>query len=81
MTTSKPIEEMTYEEAFAGLQAVVTALESESHSLEEALALYERGQALVRHAAALLQQAELRVRQLNGVIFAEESRTYVERVD
>ncbi|MCS6993644.1 MAG: exodeoxyribonuclease VII small subunit [Anaerolineales bacterium] len=73
MTTSKPIEEMTYEEAFAALQAVVTALESESHSLEEALALYERGQALVRHSAALLQQAELRVRQLNGTVFAEES--------
>jgi exodeoxyribonuclease VII small subunit len=57
---------MRYEEAFQALEEIVYGLETNSKTLEEALALYERGQALAAHCAALLDQAELRVRQLNG---------------
>ncbi len=71
MSNSKPIEVMTYEETFAELQAVVAALEGESRPLDEAIALYERGQSLARHCASLLEKAELKVRQLNGEIFQE----------
>ena len=55
---------MTYEQAFAEIEAIVTRLETESSSLEESLTLFERGQALSKHCTGLLDQAELRVRQL-----------------
>jgi len=73
MSSSKPIEEMTYEETFAELQAVVGALEGEGRPLDESIALYERGQTLARHCASLLEKAELKVRQLNGEAFQEEA--------
>ncbi len=71
MSQSKPIEEMTYEETFAELQAVVATLEGEGRPLDESIALYERGQALARHCASLLEKAGLKVRQLNGEVFEE----------
>lgn len=62
---SIPVEELSYEQAFAALEAVVEALESEKRPLDEAMALFERGQALAQHCASLLEQAELRIRQLS----------------
>ena len=61
-----PVEGMTYEQAFSELESVVTALESDSNSLDEALALFERGQVLARFCAGLLDRAELKVQQLNA---------------
>ena len=61
-----PIEEMTYEQAFSALEAVVAALETENQSLDEAMQLFERGQALIRRCMHLLDKAELKVRQLSG---------------
>ena len=59
-------EELPYEQALAELEDIVTALESEKRPLDEALALFERGQALARRCATLLDQAELKVQQLTG---------------
>lgn len=64
--SQKPSDDLTYEQAFAELESVVEALESEQRPLDEAIALYERGQALAKHCAALLEKAELKVRQLSG---------------
>ncbi len=64
--SKKTSEELSYEEAFAALESVVEALESDQRPLDEAIALYERGQALSKHCAALLEKAELKVRQLSG---------------
>jgi exodeoxyribonuclease VII small subunit len=61
-----PVEQLSYEQAFSELEAIVTALESEDHSLETAMRLYERGQLLSRYCAGLLDQAELKVQQLSG---------------
>ncbi len=61
-----PLEEMTYEQAFAELEAIVTRLENEEQSLQDSIALFERGQALAQYCNELLEQAELRVRQLSG---------------
>ncbi len=61
-----PLEEMTYEQAFAELEVIVTRLESEEQSLQDSIALFERGQALAQYCNELLEQAELRVRQLSG---------------
>ncbi|MGB8213857.1 MAG: exodeoxyribonuclease VII small subunit [Anaerolineales bacterium] len=65
-TETKPIEKLTYEEAYAELESVVAALESGEQSLEDALALFERGQGLTKHCAELLDKAELRIRSLSG---------------
>jgi exodeoxyribonuclease VII small subunit len=61
-----PIDELTYEEAFAELEAIVTALESDERPLEESLARFERGQALSRYCTEMLERAELKVQQLSG---------------
>ena len=65
-TSPKPVEELTYEEAFAELESIIQALEGEQSPLEEAMTLFERGQALVRHCGELLDGAELKVRELSG---------------
>ena len=61
-----PVAELTYEQAFAELELIVATLETEERTLDEAIAQYERGQALAKHCADLLDQAELKVQQLSG---------------
>ena len=61
-----PVEEMAYEQALSELESIVQALELEELPLEQALKLFERGQALAQRCAALLDQAELRVQQIVG---------------
>ena len=63
--SSTDIQSLSYEKAFAELEEIVSRLESDSKTLDEAVALFERGQALAEHCANLLDQAELRVRQLS----------------
>ena len=64
-SSPKPVEELTYEEAFTELETIVSALEGEQNPLEESMSLFERGQALVRRCGELLESAELRVRKLS----------------
>ena len=64
--TEKPVEDLTYEEALAELEEIVSALEGEQNQLEESIKLFERGQALAAHCAALLEAAELKVKQVAG---------------
>lgn len=59
------LSDLSYEQAFNELESIVEALESEQKPLDESLALYERGQLLVQYCMALLEQADLRIRQLN----------------
>jgi exodeoxyribonuclease VII small subunit len=72
----KPVEEMTYEEALAELEQIVSTLEGEQSKLEEAIKLFERGQALAGRCGVLLEAAELKVKQVVGdevIPFEEES--------
>ena len=62
----KPVEGLSYETAFAELQHIVADLEGEPGSLDEAMSLFERGQALVKRCTRLLDQAELKVKQIAG---------------
>lgn len=62
----KALEEFTYEEALAELEEIVSALEGEQNQLEEAIKLFERGQALAGRCNVLLEAAELKVRQVAG---------------
>ncbi|HIE24470.1 MAG TPA: exodeoxyribonuclease VII small subunit [Anaerolineales bacterium] len=62
----KKTEEMSYEESFAELEAVVEKLENEQSALDESMALFERGQKLGKRCALLLEEAELKIKQLSG---------------
>ena len=62
----KPVDELTYEEALAELEEIVSALEGEQNKLDESIKLFERGQALAARCSALLEAAELKVRQVAG---------------
>ena len=66
MTNFVLVDQLTYEQAFSELEAVVAALEAEKRSLDDSIELFERGQVLARHCAALLDKAELKVQQLTG---------------
>lgn len=57
----KPVVEMTFEEAMAELEKVVTQLERGDVALEQSIALYERGAALKAHCAGKLKDAEEKV--------------------
>lgn len=58
------IQNMTFEEAFSELEEVVNRLEAGGLPLEDSLALFERGQALAAHCSELLDEAELKVKQI-----------------
>jgi exodeoxyribonuclease VII small subunit len=60
------IDELSYEQALAELEIIVASLEANQLSLDETMALYERGQALTKHCIELLDKAELRVKKLSG---------------
>ena len=61
--SSAEVESLTYEAALTELEALVARLEAGA-PLDEALQLYERGQALAAHCGRLLERAELRLREL-----------------
>jgi exodeoxyribonuclease VII small subunit len=72
MSENSGLDEMKYEQAFAELERIIESLENDQAGLEEAIALFERGQALVKHCGGLLDQAELRIRQLSASDLGEE---------
>ena len=59
--TEKPVTEMSFEEAMAELEKVVSQLERGDVALEQSIALYERGAALKAHCAGKLADAEAKV--------------------
>ncbi len=72
----KPVEELTYEEALVELEGIVSSLEEEQNQLQDAIARFERGQALASRCGVLLEAAELKVKQVAGDVilpFEEES--------
>jgi len=66
MNKDLDLDALSYEQAFEELKTVIDQLEAGDKPLEETLALYERGQTLFRHCTNLLEQAELKVQQLNA---------------
>ncbi|MES2435899.1 MAG: exodeoxyribonuclease VII small subunit [Pseudomonadota bacterium] len=59
--TDKAVTDMSFEEAMAALESVVTQLERGEVALEQSIALYERGALLKAHCAAKLKSAEEKV--------------------
>lgn len=57
--------DLRFEEAFKELEATVASLEEDELLLEEAIALFEKGQALLAHCQGQLATAELKVQELS----------------
>ena len=62
----RPVAELSYEEALAELESIVNTLEGEQSQLEESIQWFERGQALAARCSALLEAADLKVKQVVG---------------
>jgi exodeoxyribonuclease VII small subunit len=62
----RPAEELRFGEALGELESIVAALESGQLDLEESLARYERGVALLRACRAKLSDAQQKVTMLMG---------------
>lgn len=58
---------MTFEDALAELETVVQDLERGDITLDQSLARYERGVALLKDCFGQLKQAEAKIRELTGV--------------
>lgn len=61
--SAQPVHELSYEEALAQLDIVLSTLERDDLPLETSLTLYEQGVLLANHCTSLLDAAELRVRK------------------
>jgi exodeoxyribonuclease VII small subunit len=61
------LDNLTFESALAELEKIVRELENGQIGLEESLAHYEKGVALLRRCYGQLQQAEQRIMLLKGL--------------
>ncbi len=59
--TDTPIDEMTFEQAMAELERVVSQLEHGDVALEASITLYERGAQLKKRCETKLKEAEEKV--------------------
>lgn len=57
---------LSFEAAISELETIVSAMESESLPLEQALDRYQRGLELLKHCQHTLDRAEQRIRVLEG---------------
>ena len=62
--TERAINDMSFEEAMAELDSVVSRLERGDVPLEDSIALYERGNKLKKHCEAKLKEAEEKIAKI-----------------
>lgn len=67
----KAPEDMRFEEAYEELVASVGKLEAGDLELEDSLTLFERGRALSERCSELLEEAELKLRELAPDSYSE----------
>jgi len=65
-TNQAPLDGATYEALYAQLQNVVSRLDAGDLPLDESLKLYEQGVRLAAECQRMLDEAELRVSNLQG---------------
>ena len=64
--TSSSADEMSFEQAVEELQAIIDRIEQGRVGLEDSLAQWKRGQALIKRCRAILDVAEQEVKQLSA---------------
>lgn len=60
----KKSQDPSFEQLYTELETTIDTLEAGNLSLDQALALYERGMELAKQCGGLLDRAELRIREL-----------------
>jgi exodeoxyribonuclease VII small subunit len=60
-----PLDELSYEQALQELEDLVAALETGENDLESTLKYFERGQTLASYCISLLDDAELKVKDVS----------------
>ena len=76
---AKPLNTLSFEDALKELETIVARLEQGQVSLEESIALYERGENLKKQCEALLKNAEMRIEKIT--LGADGKPTGVENLD
>lgn len=71
--TQRPIDELSFADALAELEGIVAALEGNTLELEDSLARYERGVALLRSLQGRLSDAQQRITVLHGQLEPEKT--------
>ena len=78
MADAADIANLSFEQALAELERIVSQLETGQAPLEDSIALYERGALLKAHCEARLEQARLKVEKIvvgaGGAIASEPAR-------
>ena len=69
---SQEVQDLTFEQAFGELETTVQRLEAGDLTLEEAIALYQRGMRLAQRCTDTLDAAELQVQELALVDGAQD---------
>lgn len=64
-STPEPSRSPTFEEDLERLESIVSSLDEEPESLNEALDLYEEGVTIARRCLEQLEEAQLRVEELS----------------
>ena len=72
--TALAIEKLSYEQALTELEKIVQQLENQSLELDGTLKMFERGKSLIQRCQMLLDQAELKVRQLSSENITTEEK-------
>jgi exodeoxyribonuclease VII small subunit len=62
---STSIDKISYEQALAELEEIIKKLDNQPLELDTTLKQFERGRALIQRCQTLLDQAELKVRELS----------------
>lgn len=63
-STMPPVDSLPFEKAMEELEQIVARLEQGKVSLEDSIAIYERGEALKARCEALLKDAEMRIEKI-----------------
>ena len=75
---TKPIADMKFETALAGLENIVSSMEGGKLELEASIAAYKRGMELMKHCQAQLANAEEQIRILENGEFKDVDRKTLE---
>jgi exodeoxyribonuclease VII small subunit len=72
------LEALSFEQAYEELEQTVHRLEAGELTLDEAIAIYERGMRLARRCGAALDAAELQIQQLAVVNNQQQPGMFLE---
>lgn len=64
-TSTRALNELSFEDAMAELEKIVKQLEDGKIKLEDAVSAYERGAALKAHCEAKLRDAQLKIEKIS----------------